>query len=269
MNFKKLFRGPFIYVILAIAAVWIGSSLVTMNGYKPITTDQGLTMLAEGKVKEATIYGGDQRVDMKLTAPDAKYGSEVQFFWVTPRGQQVITAIDNAKLADGYNDDVPHDNWFLSTLGFLLPILLIGVFFWFMMGAAGGGGAVHLGAGHRLVRDQDVGGLLHVRHGEGLRAALPLRPADAARLEGVSAVLAALAGADRRRVVPGRRAASRRLGSRRSPIARVAPTHATRAVRAGSDARVQPRARRRAPPRAHGPQRQACRAGARSRRCSR
>ena len=155
MNFKKLFRGPFIYVILAIAAVWIGSSLITMNGYKPITTDQGLTMLAEGKVKEATIYGGDQRVDMKLTSPDAKYGSEVQFFWVTPRGQQVITAIDNAKLADGYNDDVPHDNWLLSTLGFLLPILLIGLFFWFMMGAAGGGagrGVMQFGKSkHKLV----------------------------------------------------------------------------------------------------------------------
>jgi cell division protease FtsH len=155
MNFKKLFRGPFIYVILAIAAVWIGSSLITMNGFKSITTDQGLTMLSEGKVKEATIYGGDQRVDMKLTAPDAKYGSEVQFFWVTPRGQQVITAVDNAKLADGYNDDVPHDNWLLSTLGFLLPILLIGVFFWFMMGAAGGGagrGVMQFGKSrHKLV----------------------------------------------------------------------------------------------------------------------
>ena len=140
MNLKKLFRGPFIYVLLAIAAVWIGSSLISMNGYKPVTTDQGLTLLADGKVKQATIYGGDQRVDMTLTAPDAKYGTEVQFFWVTPRGQQVITAIDNAKLSGGYNDDVPHDNWFLSTLGFLLPIILIGAFFWFMLGAAQGGG---------------------------------------------------------------------------------------------------------------------------------
>ena len=102
MNFKKLFRGPFIYVILAIAAVWIGSSLITMNGYKSITTDQGLTMLADGKVKEATIYGGDQRVDMKLIAPDAKYGSEVQFFWVTPRGQQVITAMDISNGIDAH-----------------------------------------------------------------------------------------------------------------------------------------------------------------------
>ena len=155
MNFKRLFRGPFIYVILAIAAVWIGSSLISMNGYKSITTDQGLTMLADGKVKEATIVGGDQRVDMTLTTADSKYGTQVQFFWVAPRGQQVITAIDNAKLSGGYNDDVPHDNWFLSTLGFILPIILIGGFFWFMLGSMGGGagrGVMQFGKSrHKLV----------------------------------------------------------------------------------------------------------------------
>ncbi len=41
--------------------------------------------------------------------------------------------------------------------------------------------------------------LLHVRHGEGHRAALPLRPADAPRLEGVPAALARL-GRGRRRL---------------------------------------------------------------------
>ena len=68
--------------------------------------------------------------------------------------------------------------------------------------------AVHLGAGRHLVRAQGLLRLLHVRHGEGDRAALPLRPADAARLEGVSA---ALAGADRHR---RGRAAGDRLGRR-------------------------------------------------------
>ena len=41
--------------------------------------------------------------------------------------------------------------------------------------------------------------LLHVLHGEGLRAALPLRPADAARLEGVPAALARFGRPRRRR----------------------------------------------------------------------
>ena len=50
--------------------------------------------------------------------------------------------------------------------------------------------------------------VLHVRHGEGVRAALSLRPADAARLEGVPADLARH-GRDRRR-----RAADHRTGRR-------------------------------------------------------
>ena len=58
------------------------------------------------------------------------------------------------------------------------------------LAAAGRGRAVHLGAGHHLVRAQGLLLVLHVRHGEGVRAALPLRPADAARLEGVPADLA-------------------------------------------------------------------------------
>ena len=49
--------------------------------------------------------------------------------------------------------------------------------------------ALHLGAGRDLVRAQGVDAVLHVRDGEVDRAALPLRPTDAARLEGVPAVV--------------------------------------------------------------------------------
>ena len=59
--------------------------------------------------------------------------------------------------------------------------------------------AVHLGAGRDLVRAQGAVRVLHVRHGEGVRAALPLRPVDAARLEGVPADVAGHGGDRRRR----------------------------------------------------------------------
>ena len=58
------------------------------------------------------------------------------------------------------------------------------------LAAAGRGRAVHLGAGRPLVFGEVRFRLLPVRHGEGDRAALPLRPAHAARLEGVPAVVA-------------------------------------------------------------------------------
>jgi cell division protease FtsH len=119
MNFKKLFRGPFLYIILAIAAVWIGSALIGMNGYQKIDTEVGLNMLSSGKVSQATIVDTDQRVDLTLIAPDPEFGEQVQFYWVTPRGAEIVKAVNDASLAKGFNDDVPRENWILSTLGFL------------------------------------------------------------------------------------------------------------------------------------------------------
>ena len=55
------------------------------------------------------------------------------------------------------------------------------------LAAAASGAAVHLDPRHRLVRAQGRLPVLHVRDGEGVRAALSLRSVDAARLEGVFA----------------------------------------------------------------------------------
>jgi hypothetical protein len=64
------------------------------------------------------------------------------------------------------------------------------------LAAAACGPTVHLGARHHLVRAQGRLRVLHVRAGESLCSALPLRPADAGWLE---SVLAAVAGDDRDR----------------------------------------------------------------------
>jgi cell division protease FtsH len=140
MFFKKLLRGPLLYVIVAIIAVWVGSALISMSGYHSITTEQGLDFLSQGKVAKVTIVDNEQRVDMKLTEADAKYGKDVQFFYVTPRGVQVVDAVNKATLSDGFNDDVPQQNWFMSMLGILLPVILIGAFMWFMLSSMQGGG---------------------------------------------------------------------------------------------------------------------------------
>ncbi len=140
MNVKKIFRGPILYIVLAVIAVWIGSSLITMSGFKEISTQKGLELLQDDKVASAKIVDGEQRVDLTLTTPDPTLGSQVQFYYVTPRGADVVQAVDNAKLSKGFNDEVPQPNWLLSALGFLLPVLLIGVFFWIMLSGMQGGG---------------------------------------------------------------------------------------------------------------------------------
>ncbi|QHC57654.1 ATP-dependent zinc metalloprotease FtsH [Rathayibacter sp. VKM Ac-2760] len=140
MNVKRIFRGPILYVVLAIVAVWIGSSLITMSGFRQISTQEGLQLLSDGKVVSAKIVDGEQRVDLTLAQDDGDNGKQVQFYYVAPRGAEVVDAVTAASPSDGYDDEVPQTNWFLSALGFLLPILLIGAFFWLMLSGMQGGG---------------------------------------------------------------------------------------------------------------------------------
>ncbi|GAB3609369.1 MULTISPECIES: ATP-dependent metallopeptidase FtsH/Yme1/Tma family protein [Humibacter] len=140
MNLKKIFRGPILWIVLAVIIVWIGSSLITMNGYKSVSTEHGLELLKDGKVSEATIVDTDQRVDMTLKKADGNNGTAVQFYYVAPRGAAVVNAVDNADLPKGYNDQVPQPSWWLSALSILLPVVLIGAFFWLMLSGMQGGG---------------------------------------------------------------------------------------------------------------------------------
>ena len=140
MKMKNLLRGPLLYIIVAVIAVWVGSSLISMTGYQAVSTDDGLTFLKENKVASATLVDIEQRVDLKLKEADDKYGTDVQFFYVAPRGVQVVDAVNASKLTDGFNDEVPKENWFLSMLGIFLPVILIGAFFWFMLSSMQGGG---------------------------------------------------------------------------------------------------------------------------------
>ena len=106
--------------MLAIIAVWIGSSLITMSGFKEVSTQKGLELLQDDKVASAKIVDGEQpRRPDAHAAPTATLGSQVQFYYVTPRGADVVKAVDNANLPKGYDDEVPQPNWF--ALGARLP----------------------------------------------------------------------------------------------------------------------------------------------------
>jgi len=139
MDFKKLTRNPFVYVLLIGVLLVAGMSLIsTLTGAKQITTQEGLELLKGGTVTEVTNTDGDQRVDMTLST--AYEGStQVQFYYVGARSSEVVSAIDAADPKDGFNDVVPRTSFFESMISLLLPLLLLGVLFWFFFSAAQGG----------------------------------------------------------------------------------------------------------------------------------
>lgn len=137
---RKFLRGPLLYLLLAPVIVLLGWSLLSGGGSQEITTEQGLQFLADDKVSEATIIDGDQRVNLTLEKADSKYGTDVHFYYVTQRGEAVVDAVNEANPPKGFNDQVPQPNGWLSFLGFILPLLLIGLFFWWMISSMQGGG---------------------------------------------------------------------------------------------------------------------------------
>ena len=137
---KKILSGPFIWIIAAVVVLFIGSSMISTGGFKQVDTSVGLQMIADGKADSVKVLDGDQRVDIVLKNTDAKYGKQVQFYFVTARGADVTKAIAEAKITKGYNDEVPNTPWYLALLGSIFPFIIIGAIFWFIMSGAGGGG---------------------------------------------------------------------------------------------------------------------------------
>ncbi|HUH53138.1 MAG TPA: ATP-dependent zinc metalloprotease FtsH [Microbacteriaceae bacterium] len=139
---KSFFKGPLIYLILAPLIVLLGWSLLSGGGMREVSTQEGLEMLANSNVLAATMIDGDQRVNLELVKADKEHGKEVFFYYVSQRGEAVLDAITEAAPEEGFTDEVPKPSGWLSMLGFLLPLLLIGLFFWWMISSMQGGNKV-------------------------------------------------------------------------------------------------------------------------------
>jgi cell division protease FtsH len=119
----------------------VGFALLSgIGGFRAISTQQGLEFLQSERLTSVKIVDGEQRVDLVLATPDEEFGQNVQFYYVTPRGDAVVAAIDAATIDEEFTDEVPQSNFFVSLLGLIIPFLIIGVIFYFILTRLQGGG---------------------------------------------------------------------------------------------------------------------------------
>src|SRR5262245_56490459 len=111
MNLKRIVRGPFLWIALAVVLLWIGAAALNQPRVSHIDTSDGLQLLADGKVEQAKITEGQQRVDLTLTEDFTKdednLGKRVQFSYVEPQGPSVVEAIAAADPPKGFDSEVP------------------------------------------------------------------------------------------------------------------------------------------------------------------
>ena len=141
MNLKRITRGPFLYIVAGALVLWVGFALLSgIGGFRQISTQQGLEFLQEAELTSVKIVDGEQRVDLVLAEPDDEYGTNVQFYYVAPRGAAIVEAVDAANVADEFTDEVPQTNFFVSLLGLIIPFVIIGLIFYFLLTRLQGGG---------------------------------------------------------------------------------------------------------------------------------
>ncbi|MBQ3359249.1 MAG: AAA family ATPase, partial [Microbacterium sp.] len=140
MDVKKLGKNPLIYVLVIGLLLILGFVLVSnIAAPKQITTQEGLKLLGGSTVTEVVNTDGDQRVDLTLSKP-FEGADKVQFYYVDARADEVVTAINDADLKEGFNDAVPRATWFDGFLSLLLPLVLLGLLFWWLLSSMQGGG---------------------------------------------------------------------------------------------------------------------------------
>lgn len=113
----------------------VGFSLISSLAVRADLDPGGSELLDGSTVTEVLNTDGDQRVDMKLSEP-YEGASDVQFYYVTARAAEVVDAINAANPSDGFNDAVPRPSWFDGFLSLMLPLLLLGLLFWFLLSSA-------------------------------------------------------------------------------------------------------------------------------------
>ncbi|MBB2925310.1 ATP-dependent zinc metalloprotease FtsH [Cellulomonas cellasea] len=146
MNLKRLTRGPAVWIVLAAVIVWIG--LGTIFGSprtQRVDTSVGLELLDKGKVEQVKVTEGEQRVQLTLSEDhmqgDDNLGKNVEFYYVEPQGETVVTAIAEADPEKGFTSEVPRQSWWGSLLTLIVPFIIILAVFWFLMSNMQGGGS--------------------------------------------------------------------------------------------------------------------------------
>ena len=103
MDIKRLLRGPIVWIVVVVALLWAAGSFLLAPGPHGISTQAGLSLLKGDTVSKAVIHDPDQYVDLTLSQP-YKGSTLVQFYYVAPRGPEVVSAVAAAKVP--YDDSV-------------------------------------------------------------------------------------------------------------------------------------------------------------------
>jgi len=156
---SKIFRGPLFWIIAAIFAVTVFGQISSAgNKYTQIETSQAIDAITQSKVLSAELVDKDQKIRLILTPGNTINGdSKVESFYVARQEPTLVDALTANPPSKGWNVKVPSQSLLISFLFSIVPFLLIGfLFFWMMSQAQGGNKVFQFGKSRAKLQDNDV-----------------------------------------------------------------------------------------------------------------
>jgi cell division protease FtsH len=152
MTMKKLFRGPLVWVVVAVLLFTISFRMLATPSVQRIDTSDGFALLAGDTIEQVLITDVYQRVDLTLTEDFEDKGSRVQFYYSVAQAEPVAQAVAAADPPGGYNTVVPQTPWWSTLLMTMFTLILIVGLFWFLLSRMQGGNSRMMNFGKSKAR---------------------------------------------------------------------------------------------------------------------
>ncbi|HZP51722.1 ATP-dependent zinc metalloprotease FtsH [Actinocrinis sp.] len=143
MDVKRIFRGPAIWVVLAVLAVLAVMNIVSSGGgATSVDTSKIIAEINAGQVKSAQVTTGSSQ-SVQVTLNDGT--KQIATYLNDQQGAEIAGLLDKqvaaGHVSDGYNVVQSKQPWIISVLVTLLPFVLLVIVFLFLMNQMQGGGS--------------------------------------------------------------------------------------------------------------------------------
>ena len=147
MDFKRIFKAPLFWVLAVVVVMLTVFSFDGDGGYTTITTAQAEKLIVDKKVDKAqmtteNVLTLDLRDGQTFSdeANNVSGATKVRAEFVDARAEQLVDSL-RTNLPNGYNDKVESTSAFWTIFISFFPVLLLVGLFWFLMSQAQGGGS--------------------------------------------------------------------------------------------------------------------------------
>ena len=129
---KRIFKGPWVWIVLAVVGVLLAMQYLAPNGgYDEVPTSTMRREILSGNVKSITFIDGEQEIQALLDN-----GKKITATWVAGQQETLIADVDkqvDAGAIEDQNSQYPQPSLLVSIVATLFPFLLIILLFVFLM----------------------------------------------------------------------------------------------------------------------------------------